>query len=167
MGLAILIFPFLPASNIFFNVGFVLAERILYIPSAGYCLLFTIGLHKFSARFYLPKTVLLAYIMLIILLFTRSWMRSSQWRNEKLLFQSALDICPLNAKVHYNIAKNAADAGDINLAKLEYQEALRYMHLFYLFLKILIFLRESLKFIGHIFILFILQIKSKLYSSYE
>lgn len=125
MGLAILIFPFLPASNIFFNVGFVLAERILYIPSAGYCLLFTIGLHKFSARFYLPKTVLLAYIMLIILLFTRSWMRSSQWRNEKLLFQSALDICPLNAKVHYNIAKNAADAGDINLAKLEYQEALR------------------------------------------
>ncbi|EFN70290.1 Transmembrane and TPR repeat-containing protein 4 [Camponotus floridanus] len=125
MGLAILIFPFLPASNIFFNVGFVLAERILYIPSAGYCLLFTIGLYKFSARFFLPKAALLAYIMLIILLFTRSWTRSSQWRNEKLLFQSALDVCPLNAKVHYNIAKNAADTGDINLAKLEYQEALR------------------------------------------
>ncbi|KAL6433591.1 hypothetical protein ACFW04_006584 [Cataglyphis niger] len=125
MGLAILIFPFLPASNLFFNVGFVLAERILYIPSAGYCLLITIGLHKFSARFFLPKAALFAYIMLIVLLFTRSWMRSSQWRNEKLLFQSGLDVCPLNAKVHYNIAKNAADAGDFNLAKLEYQEALR------------------------------------------
>lgn len=139
MGLAILIFPFLPASNIFFNVGFVLAERILYIPSAGYCLLFTIGLHKFSARFYLPKTALLAYIMLIILLFTRSWMRSSQWRNEKLLFQSALDVCPLNAKVHYNIAKNAADAGDINLAKLEYQEALRYASILFILKNINIF----------------------------
>lgn len=127
MGLAILTFPFLPASNIFFNVGFVLAERILYIPSAGYCLLITVGLHKFSTRFFSSKAVLLAYVMLILLLFTRSWMRSEQWRNEKLLFQSALDVCPLNAKVHYNIAKNAADARNINLAKLEYQEALRYI----------------------------------------
>lgn len=127
MGLSILIIPFLPASNIFFNVGFVLAERILYIPSAGYCLLVVIGLQKISTRFSLSKTSLLAYAMLIMLLFTRAWVRSNQWRNEKLLFQSALDVCPLNAKVHYNIAKNAADAGNIVLAKLEYQEALRYV----------------------------------------
>lgn len=127
MGLTILIIPFLPASNIFFNVGFVLAERILYIPSAGYCLLVVIGLQKFSTQFSLPKTSLLAYTMLIMLLFARSWVRSNQWKNEKLLFQSALDVCPLNAKVHYNIAKNAADAGNIVLAKLEYQEALRYI----------------------------------------
>nr|XP_012218090.1 PREDICTED: transmembrane and TPR repeat-containing protein 4 isoform X1 [Linepithema humile] len=125
MGLAILILPFLPASNIFFNVGFVLAERILYIPSAGYCLLLVIGLQKFSARFSLPQASLLAYMILIILLFARSWIRSNQWRNEELLFQSALDVCPLNAKVHYNIAKKAADAGYVDLAKLEYQEALR------------------------------------------
>lgn len=125
MGFTVLICPFLPASNIFFNVGFVLAERILYIPSAGYCLLVIIGLQKFSARFSLPKTLLLAYVMLIALLFVRSWTRSSQWRNERLLFQSALDVCPLNAKVHYNIAKNAADAGNVDLAKLEYREALR------------------------------------------
>lgn len=126
MGLTMLICPFLPASNIFFNVGFVLAERVLYIPSAGYCLLVIIGLQKLSARFSLPKTLLLAYVILIILLFVRSWIRSNQWRNERLLFQSALDVCPLNAKVHYNIAKNAADAGNIDLAKLEYQKALQY-----------------------------------------
>lgn len=126
MGLTVLICPFLPASNIFFNVGFVLAERILYIPSAGYCLLIIIGLQKLSARFSLSKTLLLAYVTLIILLFVRSWIRSSQWRNERLLFRSALNVCPLNAKVHYNIAKNAADARNVDLAKLEYQEALRY-----------------------------------------
>lgn len=125
MGLAMLIIPFLPASNIFFNVGFVLAERILYIPSAGYCLLIVIGLQKISTKFSLPKTSFLIYTILIILLFTRSWLRSHQWRTEKLLFQSALNVCPLNAKVHYNIAKNAADAGNTILAKLEYQEALR------------------------------------------
>ncbi|XP_058047770.1 protein O-mannosyl-transferase TMTC1 isoform X5 [Ahaetulla prasina] len=32
VGLLFLIFPFLPASNLFFRVGFVVAERILYMP---------------------------------------------------------------------------------------------------------------------------------------
>jgi hypothetical protein len=32
MGLALLVIPFLPASNLFFKVGFVVAERVLYIP---------------------------------------------------------------------------------------------------------------------------------------
>mgnify|MGYP001425594646 CR=1 FL=1 len=33
-----LIVPFLPAANVFFYVGTVLAERLLYIPSMGYCI---------------------------------------------------------------------------------------------------------------------------------
>ncbi|XP_043255369.1 protein O-mannosyl-transferase TMTC4-like [Colletes gigas] len=124
MGLAILVFPFLPASNIFFNVGFVLAERTLYIPSAGYCLLFVIGLHKICNRISI-QYALLAYTILISLFFVRSWIRSDQWRNETSLFRSALHVCPLNAKVHYNIAKNAADAGNSTLAQYAYEEALR------------------------------------------
>ena len=43
MSLAMLIVPFLPASNIFFRVGFVVAERILYLPSVGFCMLVTLG----------------------------------------------------------------------------------------------------------------------------
>lgn len=35
--------PFLPASNVFIRVGFVIAERVLYLPSAGYCLLVALG----------------------------------------------------------------------------------------------------------------------------
>lgn len=53
-------------------------------------------------------------------------MRSVEWRNETTLFQSGLNVCPLNAKVHYNIAKNAADTGNIDLAELEYNEAIRF-----------------------------------------
>ncbi|PRD29455.1 UNVERIFIED_CONTAM: Transmembrane and TPR repeat-containing protein 3 [Trichonephila clavipes] len=32
ISLSLLVLPFLPASNLFFPVGFVVAERILYIP---------------------------------------------------------------------------------------------------------------------------------------
>lgn len=123
-----LVIPFLPASNIFFNVGFVLAERTLYIPSAGYCLLVVIGLQKLYNH--VPvQYLLLTYVALISLFFVKSWIRSDQWKTETALFRSALHVCPLNAKVHYNIAKNAADAGNSTLAQYEYEEALRYKRL--------------------------------------
>lgn len=125
MGLAMLIIPFLPASNIFFNVGFVLAERTLYLPSAGYCFIFVIGLQKVCHRFPYSKVPLAIYGILIVTWFAKSWMRSAHWKTEKALFHSALNVCPLNAKVHYNVAKCAADIGQIVLAESEYKEALR------------------------------------------
>ncbi|GFX53341.1 transmembrane and TPR repeat-containing protein CG4050 [Trichonephila clavipes] len=42
-GLSMCVFPFLPASNLFFPVGFVVAERVLYAPSMGFCLLVAHG----------------------------------------------------------------------------------------------------------------------------
>src|SRR2546422_643789 len=43
ISLAFIVFPFLPASNLFFPVGFVIAERILYVPSMGFCMLVGYG----------------------------------------------------------------------------------------------------------------------------
>ncbi|KAK7598338.1 hypothetical protein V9T40_006573 [Parthenolecanium corni] len=43
MSLGLLVFPFLPASNLFFPVGFVVAERVLYMPSMGFCMLVAYG----------------------------------------------------------------------------------------------------------------------------
>lgn len=125
MGLSLLVVPFLPSSNMFFIVGFVLAERTLYLPSAGYCLMVAIGLQNLQAKFGKSKIPIVLFGTLIAVYFGRSWIRSDQWRHEKSLFQSALGVCPLNAKVHYNIAKNAADLGNSSLAEAEYREALR------------------------------------------
>ncbi|XP_042189731.1 protein O-mannosyl-transferase TMTC4 isoform X3 [Callorhinchus milii] len=43
-GITLMIIPFLPASNIFFRVGFVIAERVVYLSSAGYCILLSYGI---------------------------------------------------------------------------------------------------------------------------
>lgn len=40
---ALLVVPFLPASNLAAYVGFVVAERVLYLPSMGACLLVALG----------------------------------------------------------------------------------------------------------------------------
>lgn len=46
-----LIIPYLPASNLFLPVGFIAAERALYLPSYGFCLLMANLLHHLA----LPK----------------------------------------------------------------------------------------------------------------
>ena len=45
-ALSLLVLPFLPASNLLFPVGFVIAERVLYLPSLGLCLLVAVGVEK-------------------------------------------------------------------------------------------------------------------------
>ena len=46
MALALMIVPFLPGSNLFFRVGFVIAERVLYLSTSGFCVLVVLGLHR-------------------------------------------------------------------------------------------------------------------------
>ncbi len=46
VSLGVLVITFLPASNLLIRVGFVVAERVLYLPSAGYCLLIALGVNR-------------------------------------------------------------------------------------------------------------------------
>ena len=62
-----IILPFLPASNLFFPVGFVVAERILYIPSMGYCLLVSLG--YYSLKNYLQNLKFLRWRILCLACF--------------------------------------------------------------------------------------------------
>ena len=50
MGLALVVVPFLPASNIFFTVGFVVAERVLYLSSIGSCIITVLGFILLSKK---------------------------------------------------------------------------------------------------------------------
>ena len=57
-GLVFLIIPFLPASNLFLRVGFVVAERILYIPSTkvmGYATCFSKAFLRTTHQSHLEK----------------------------------------------------------------------------------------------------------------
>ena len=62
MGLAILAVPFLPASNIFFTVGFVVAERVLYLSSIGSCLITVLGFAALSKKYFGKKVSRMIYI---------------------------------------------------------------------------------------------------------
>ncbi|XP_048349239.1 protein O-mannosyl-transferase TMTC4 isoform X1 [Sphaerodactylus townsendi] len=125
LGLGFLIIPFLPASNLFFRVGFVVAERVTYLPSIGYCMLITYGFSLLSKQAKRKKLLVAALLGLLLINVWRCVIRSNQWRSEEQLFRSALSVCPLNAKVHYNVGKNLADRGNQNAAISYYREAVR------------------------------------------
>lgn len=125
LGLGLLVIPFLPASNLFFRVGFVVAERVLYLPSAGYCVLLTVGLGALGRHTRKKKLISSLLLGLLLLNTLRCVTRSGDWRSEERLFRSALSVCPLNAKVHYNVGKNLADRGNQTAAIRYYREAVR------------------------------------------
>lgn len=49
-ALSLIVLPFIPASNLFFPVGFVVAERVLYVPSMGFCVLVAHGFKLVSQK---------------------------------------------------------------------------------------------------------------------
>uniref|UniRef100_A0A182SRC0 dolichyl-phosphate-mannose--protein mannosyltransferase n=1 Tax=Anopheles maculatus TaxID=74869 RepID=A0A182SRC0_9DIPT len=121
ISLALAIIPFLPACG-FVRVGFVIAERLLYLPSVGFCYLLAVGyrrLIKRSVAFYIP----LCFLCTMFILKTQS--RAYEWTSEDFLFRSALRVCPDNAKVYYNIARLATDQGDRETAFTFYRHAIK------------------------------------------
>nr|XP_046153327.1 protein O-mannosyl-transferase TMTC1-like [Oncorhynchus gorbuscha] len=127
LGVLFLVFPFIPASNLFFRVGFVVAERVLYMPSMGYCILVALGLGRLcSVVGRWGTTALTVSTLLLLLLF--SWKTVQQndiWLSREALFRSGIQTLPHNAKVHYNYANFLKDRGRHQEAIHHYKTALR------------------------------------------
>lgn len=102
IGLCLLVFPFVPATNLFFYVGFVVAERVLYIPSTGYCLLVAHGAEmlytRCQSRRWARLAVRLGAVWLIVAFSLRTMVRNLDWRTEEDLYRSGIAINP--AKGH-------------------------------------------------------------------
>uniref|UniRef100_A0A8C6T8U9 dolichyl-phosphate-mannose--protein mannosyltransferase n=1 Tax=Neogobius melanostomus TaxID=47308 RepID=A0A8C6T8U9_9GOBI len=127
VGLLFLVFPFIPASNLFFRVGFVVAERVLYMPSMGYCILVSHGLTRLCALVGRWGSAVLGLSMLLLLLLF-SWKTVAQnqvWLSREALFRSGIHTLPHNAKVHYNFANFLKDTGRHQEAIRHYNIALR------------------------------------------
>nr|XP_005308788.2 protein O-mannosyl-transferase TMTC1 isoform X5 [Chrysemys picta bellii] len=127
VGLLFLVFPFIPASNLFFRVGFVVAERVLYMPSMGYLILFVHGLKKLCA--WLNRwgaTALTLSALLLLLLFSWKTVKQNEiWLSRESLFSSGVQTLPHNAKVHYNYANFLKDQGRNSEAIYHYKTALK------------------------------------------
>ncbi|XP_057693807.1 protein O-mannosyl-transferase TMTC3 isoform X2 [Corythoichthys intestinalis] len=119
MALSLIVLPFIPASNLFFPVGFVVAERVLYVPSMGFCVLVAHGFKVLSHKGYLKK---ISWLMIGVLLTThavKTFNRNWDWESEYTLFMSALKVNKNNAKLWNNVGHALENQNN-------YAKALRY-----------------------------------------
>ncbi|XP_019854061.1 PREDICTED: transmembrane and TPR repeat-containing protein 4-like isoform X2 [Amphimedon queenslandica] len=134
LGLSLLIIPYIPASNLFFPVGFVLAERVLYLPSVGYCLLVSHGFYAINERLrrgakrptpeaILSKPLMTLFILILLMFSAKTLIRNWEWGDTERLAVSGLKVNPLNAKVHFAMGNVLAQQGNRSCEKY-YRQAL-------------------------------------------
>ncbi|XP_049942783.1 protein O-mannosyl-transferase TMTC2-like [Schistocerca serialis cubense] len=136
VSLSLLVVPFLPASNVARYVGFAAAERVLYLPSAGHCLLLGLGWQRLSRRSHhhhqhqhqhhhhwgwLSGFALAATLAS---LGARTVLRNRDWYDEESLFRSALHINP--PKAYGNLGCVLSSAGRLEEAEWALRQALKH-----------------------------------------
>ncbi|KAG8186483.1 hypothetical protein JTE90_009238 [Oedothorax gibbosus] len=117
MGLSLAIFPFLPASNLLYSVGFVVAERVLYLPSMGMCILIAHGFDTMCSAYRKQKHKFYVCIVILLCLYiTKTVNRNFDWLDEETIFKSGLRVTSSNAKLYNNLGHVMESRGKIQEA---------------------------------------------------
>jgi len=102
MSVAMMVIPYIPASNLVAYVGFVVAERVLYIPSLGFCLLVGHGFVKLMERFEESNSrkmlLTISFILVLTALGGRTVIRNVDWASEESLYRSGISVNPAKGK---------------------------------------------------------------------
>uniref|UniRef100_A0A8C1UZ22 dolichyl-phosphate-mannose--protein mannosyltransferase n=1 Tax=Cyprinus carpio TaxID=7962 RepID=A0A8C1UZ22_CYPCA len=119
VGMLFLVFPFIPASNLFFRVGFVVAERVLYMPSMGYCVLVVHGLNRlYSVVSRWGAAALTVSMLVVLLLFSWKTVQQNEiWLSREALFR----LYPRHASALNNLGTLTHQAEE---AEVYYRRAL-------------------------------------------
>ena len=111
---------FLPSSNLLFNVGFVVAERVLYLPSLGLCLLVGLGSWRLMRSNYPVLRILSIFGLSIVILShgVKTVHRCGVWSSGLGLFVEALKLYPKDALMFSNLAFEYEARNDSVLSEL-------------------------------------------------
>lgn len=115
----------LPTSNMIFQIGSIMAERFLYLPSVGLAGCAAAGVWWASQRQQRIPASWAALALICLALAARTYARNFDWKDELSLWTSAAEVCPGSAKAHYNLAKALeAMPGRLSDAAAEYRASL-------------------------------------------
>jgi Flp pilus assembly protein TadD len=114
---------FAVTANILMPTGTIMAERLAYLPSAGFCLLLALGWSWLKDR---QRLVALAALTAVVAAFgMRTMVRNRDWKDNMALFAAAVQAVPGSAKMHANLGGEYLAMGRLDLAGPELQAALQ------------------------------------------
>jgi tetratricopeptide (TPR) repeat protein len=114
---------FAATANILMPTGTIMGERLAYLPSAGFC----VGL-ALAWAWLKQRQGLLAWGLLLLVLLAlggRTVARNADWRDNLALYSSAVRAVPESAKMHANLGGEYMIRNQFDLARSEFQIALR------------------------------------------
>jgi tetratricopeptide (TPR) repeat protein len=119
-GFALLVVPagLLLTCNLLVFIGTLLAERLLYLPSLGLCLLAGALVASF------PRPALASVAVLACLGAWRTAARLPEWHDDFSLYRAAAAVSPSSARIRYNLGNAFLQHGDFSQAEEEYRRAL-------------------------------------------
>jgi tetratricopeptide (TPR) repeat protein len=95
---------FVPASNLFFPIGTIMADRLLYLPSLGLLGCVVLAFYAVAEK---PRFAMVAPIVLGVMVSgfaIRTWMRNQDWQSELALATHDVRVSPRSYKLHQLLA---------------------------------------------------------------
>ncbi len=117
---ALFLLPYLVVGNLLFPVGAGMAERFLYLPSTGFCLLLAVLMGRLfegeiafvpASLSQLRRLVGLAFALLLAGFAIRTASRCVEWRSDRTIFEAAARVNPESPRAHYIVATLDAREG--------------------------------------------------------
>jgi len=112
LGLAWFFITIAPASNVFFASGIGKAERILYLPSVGLCLVVAWGCARLEAGAVGKRWLPVAVAPLLLLLAARTYRRNADWKDNLTLAVATLKVSPESPLMNDIAAGELVKRGD-------------------------------------------------------
>ena len=106
-----------PVSNVLFASGVLLAERTLYLPSAGVCLAAGAIAERFGRT--RPTGAAIVTIVLLMSFAARVWSRTPVWRDDRTFVLALLDGHPESYEAHLTAGRVLRGAGRLAEAERE------------------------------------------------
>ncbi len=128
VGILWIFIALLPVLNII-PIGALMAERLLYLPSVGFCIAVGAGvalaLDRIRGR---PQLIWLAASAVVIVLLAfaaKTWTRNDDWRDGLTLWEAELRKEPQDVVVNNNLAVEYTTRGELAKARERLEVALR------------------------------------------
>jgi tetratricopeptide (TPR) repeat protein len=101
---------FLPASNLFFAIGAIMADRLIYLPSLGLAGCLVLGIWRVAR---IPKLAVAPPLLLGVIaagFAVRTWVRNRDWQSELTIAEADVRVSPNSFKLHRLLAASLFDS---------------------------------------------------------
>ncbi|MGO8989653.1 MAG: tetratricopeptide repeat protein [bacterium] len=123
-GLLWFVVNYVPIANIVLIPSWPMADRFMYIPAAGLCLVAGEFLGYIYSRYSAKQLVSVGMSIIVITLAAWTVKRTMEWKDNISLFKSALKNDPASTVGHFNLGNAYLERNDLAAAKFQWLKAL-------------------------------------------